>query len=309
MRSRVGPRNRISFVSSRATPLMERPPIRAVQAASLPMNGARVAPSAAPFQASSGYTSLPMPRPLDPATIDRLKTVVGPAGFVDDPTDIAPFLAEWRGRYPGKTSLVLRPGTAAEVAAAVRACAEADVAIVPQGGNTGLVGAQIPRPEGHDVLVNLGRLNQVRSVDPVNNTLTVEAGVTLAAVQQAAAEVDRLFPLSLAAEGSCQIGGNISTNAGGIHVLRYGNTRDLVLGLEVVTPQGELWDGLRSLRKDNTGYDLKQLFIGAEGTLGIITAAVVKLFPRHRHLETVFAAVPDVTAAVNLLARVRGATD
>ena len=257
----------------------------------------------------TAYNAPAMPRPLDSATLDRLQKIVGPSGFVDDPAEIAPYLHEWRNRYSGQTALVLRPGNAAEVAAVVRVCAEAEVAVVPQGGNTGLVGGQIPRTEGQDVLISLSRLNRVRAVDPVNNTMTVEAGVTLAAVQQAAAEVDRLFPLSLAAEGSCQIGGNISTNAGGIHVLRYGNTRDLVLGLEVVTPAGELWEGLRGLRKDNTGYDLKQLFIGAEGTLGIITAAVLKLFPRHRHVETVFAAVPDVPAAVNLLARVRSATD
>jgi FAD/FMN-containing dehydrogenase len=183
------------------------------------------------------------------------------------------------------------------------------VGVVPQGGNTGLVGAQIPRPGAGEVLIGLGRMNRVRAVDPVDNTVTVEAGCTLAAVQAAAAAVDRLFPLSLAAEGSCQIGGNLSTNAGGIHVLRYGNTRDLVLGLEVVTADGAVWDGLRALRKDNTGYDLKQLFVGAEGTLGIITAAVLKLFPRHRQVETVFAAVPDVDAAVALLGAVRAATD
>jgi FAD/FMN-containing dehydrogenase len=250
-----------------------------------------------------------MPRPPEPATIERLKAIVGPGGFVDDPADIAPYLHEWRNRYAGRTPLVLRPDSAEQVAALVRVCAEQEVAIVPQGGNTGLVGGQIPRAEGHDILLSLGRMNRVRSVDPVNNTITVEAGATLANVQLAATDVDRLFPLSLAAEGSCQLGGNLSTNAGGIHVLRYGNTRDLVLGLEVVTPQGELWNGLRGLRKDNTGYDLKQLYVGAEGTLGIITAAVLKLFPRHRHVETIFAAVPDVTAAVNLLARVRSATN
>jgi FAD/FMN-containing dehydrogenase len=249
-----------------------------------------------------------MPRPPDPATLERLKAIVGPGGFVDDPSDLAPYLKEWRNRYHGRTSLVLRPDSAEQVAALVRICAEADVAIVPQGGNTGLQGGQIPRAEGHDLLLSLGRMNRVRAIDPLNNTIIVEAGATLAQVQAAAAEVDRLFPLSLAAEGSCQIGGNLSTNAGGIHVLRYGNSRDLVLGLEVVTPQGDLWNGLRGLRKDNTGYDLKQLYVGAEGTLGIITAAVLKLFPRHRHVETIFAAVPDVQAAVSLLARVRSDT-
>ena len=250
-----------------------------------------------------------MPRPPTPDVLDRLKAAVGPTGFTDDPADMAPHLREWRNRYPGNTPLVLRPGTVQEVSTVVRICHDADVGIVPQGGNTGLVGGQIPRQDAGDVLLSLGRLRRVRAVDPVDNTITVDAGCTLQAVQQAAADVDRLFPLSLAAEGSCQIGGNLSTNAGGIHVVRYGNSRDLVLGLEVVTADGTLWDGLRALRKDNTGYDLKHLFLGAEGTLGVITAAVLKLFPRHRHVETVFAAVPDVPRAVALLARVRGATD
>jgi FAD/FMN-containing dehydrogenase len=250
-----------------------------------------------------------MPRPPSPDVLDRLKAAVGPSGFTDDPTDMAPHLREWRNRYPGNTPLVLRPGSVQEVSTVVRICHDADVGVVPQGGNTGLVGGQIPRLDAGDVLLSLGRLRRVRAVDPVDNTITVEAGCTLQAVQQAASEVDRLFPLSLAAEGSCQIGGNLSTNAGGVHVVRYGNSRDLVLGLEVVTADGTLWDGLRALRKDNTGYDLKHLFLGAEGTLGVITAAVLKLFPRHRHVETVFAAVPDVPRAVALLARVRGATD
>jgi len=249
-----------------------------------------------------------MPRPPDKATLERLKQIAGPAGWSDDPDTLAPHLVEWRSRYQGKTPLLLKPANTAEVAAMVRVCAEAEVGIVPQGGNTGLVGAQIPRASGHEVLINLSRMNRVRSVDRVNNTLTAEAGCVLAAVQQAAAEQDRLFPLSLAAEGSCQIGGNLSANAGGIHVLRYGNSRDLVLGLEVVTPQGEIWDGLRGLRKDNTGYDLKHLYIGAEGTLGIITAAVLKLFPRNRQVETVFAAVPSPEAVLDLLTLAREVT-
>jgi FAD/FMN-containing dehydrogenase len=249
-----------------------------------------------------------MPRPPDKATLERLKQIAGPAGWSDDPDALAPHLVEWRSRYQGKTPLLLTPANTAEVAAMVRVCAEAEVGIVPQGGNTGLVGAQIPRASGHEVLINLSRMNRVRSVDPVNNTLTAEAGCVLAAVQQAAAEQDRLFPLSLAAEGSCQIGGNLSANAGGIHVLRYGNSRDLVLGLEVVTVEGEIWDGLRGLRKDNTGYDLKHLYIGAEGTLGIITAAVLKLFPRHRQVETVFAAVPSPEAVLDLLTLAREVT-
>jgi FAD/FMN-containing dehydrogenase len=248
-----------------------------------------------------------MPRPPDPATLERLKSAAGPGGWSDDPDELAPHLVEWRNRYRGQTPLLLRPAQAADVAALVRICAEAEVAVVPQGGNTGLMGGQIPH-QG-EVLLSLARLNRVRAVDPVDNTMTVEAGCTLAAAQQAAASADRLFPLSLAAEGTCQIGGNLSTNAGGVHVLRYGNARDLVLGLEVVTPDGTLWNGLRALRKDNTGYDLKQLFLGAEGTLGIITAAVVKLFPQHRHRQTIFAAVPTVAAAVELLSYVRGASD
>jgi FAD/FMN-containing dehydrogenase len=249
-----------------------------------------------------------MPRPPDRATLDRLKEIVGPGGWTDQPEELAPHLVEWRNRYQGATPLLLRPGTTAQVAAVVRTCAEAEVAIVPQGGNTGLVGGQIPRPGADEILVSLSRLRRVRAVDPVDNTLTVEAGCTLMEVQQAAAAADRLFPLSLAAEGSCQIGGNLSTNAGGIHVLRYGNARELVLGLEVVTAEGEVWEGLRALRKDNTGYDLKQLFLGAEGTLGIITAAVLKMFPRNRQVETIFAAVPTVEAAVALLGHVRGSS-
>ncbi|HEY2899587.1 MAG TPA: FAD-binding oxidoreductase [Polyangia bacterium] len=250
-----------------------------------------------------------MPRPPDAATLDRLKQIVGPAGFSVDADELAPHLVEWRNLYRGQTPLLLKPSSTEQVAAVVRACADAEVAIVPQGGNTGLVGGQIPRAAGDEILLSLQRLNRVRAVDPVDNALTVEAGCTLAAVQQAAADVDRLFPLSLASEGTCQIGGNLSTNAGGIHVLRYGNSRDLVLGLEVVTADGQIWDGLRALRKDNTGYELKQLFLGAEGTLGIITAAVLKLFPRHREVQTVFCAVPTIEAAVSLLSHVRETCD
>jgi FAD/FMN-containing dehydrogenase len=179
--------------------------------------------------------------------------------------------------------------------------------MVPQGGNTGLVGGSVPHTSGNEVVINLSRLNRVRAIDPANNTLTVEAGCSLAAVQATAAEHDRLFPLSLASEGSCQIGGNLSSNAGGVHVLRYGNTRELTLGLEVVLPDGQIWDGLRGLRKDNTGYDLKHLFIGAEGTLGIITAAVVKLFPLPRTRAVAWVALSSAAEAVNLLGNVRAA--
>ncbi len=246
-----------------------------------------------------------MLRKPTPATLERLKAIVGPSGFSDDPDELAPHLTEWRKLFVGKTPLLLKPATTAEVADIVRVCAEADVGIVPQGGNTGLVGGQIPRPEGADVLLALGRLNKIRRVDPVDNTLVVEAGCTLAVAQEAASQVERLLPLSLAAEGSSQVGGNLSTNAGGIHVLRYGNARDAVLGVEVVLPDGSIWDGLRALRKDNTGYDLKQLFIGAEGTLGIITAAVLKLYPRPRQVATIFASTDDPDKVLALLALAR----
>ena len=197
-----------------------------------------------------------MPRKPTAEVLARLKEILGPSGFSDDPDELAPLLTEWRNRFVGKTPLLLKPASTAEVADIVRICAEAEVGIVPQGGNTGLVGGQIPRAEGSDVLVTLGRLNRIRHIDATDNTMIVEAGCTLGAAQQAAAGVERLLPLSLAAEGTSQVGGNLSTNAGGIHVLRYGNARDAVLGLEVVLPDGNVWHGLRALRKDNTGYDL-----------------------------------------------------
>jgi len=239
--------------------------------------------------------------------LSRLADVVGAAYVITAEAEVAPYVSDWRGRYRGRARAVVRPGSAAEVAAVVRLCGEAGVAMVPQGGNTSLCGGATPDAAGEAVVISLGRLNKVRAVDPLNHTITVEAGCTLAAVQAAAAEADRLFPLSLASEGSCQIGGNLSTNAGGVHVLRYGNTRDLTLGLEVVLPNGELWSGLRGLRKDNTGYDLKQWFIGAEGTLGIITAAVLKLFPRPRAQVVGWLAVPSPEAAVALLAEAQQA--
>jgi FAD/FMN-containing dehydrogenase len=178
------------------------------------------------------------------------------------------YLGDWRGRYHGAALCVVRPACTAEVAAVVQACARAGVAMVPQGGNTSLCGAATPASDGRSVVISLSRLKRVRAIDPANNTITVEAGCVLQTLQETAAQAGRLFPLSLAAEGSCQIGGNLSTNAGGVQVLRYGNARELTLGLEVVLPNGEIWEGLRGLRKDNTGYDLKHLFIGAEGTLG-----------------------------------------
>ncbi|MGV0949899.1 MAG: FAD-binding oxidoreductase [Azonexus sp.] len=211
--------------------------------------------------------------------VATLSGIVGSGQVLTEAADLAPYLTDWRGRYQGVARCVVRPGNTAEVAAVVGACAAAGAAIVPQGGNTSLCGAATPDGEGGAVVLSLSRLNRIVAVDPLNNTISVEAGCTLAAVQAAACAADRLFPLALASEGSCQIGGNLSTNAGGVQVLRYGNTRELTLGLEVVLPNGEIWDGRRGLRKDNTGYDLKQLFIGAEGTLGIITGAVLKLFP------------------------------
>jgi FAD/FMN-containing dehydrogenase len=231
----------------------------------------------------------------------RLDAAVGPAQVLTAPLDVAPFLTDWRGRFHGDALAVVRPGTTAEVAAVVRACADCGTPVVPQGGNTGQCGGATPDPGGQSVVVSLTRLNRIRSLDPDNATLTVEAGVALARVQQIAAEAGLYFPLSLAAEGSCTIGGNVSTNAGGTAVLRYGNTRELVLGLEVVLAGGRIWDGLRALRKDNTGYDLKQLFIGGEGTLGIVTAVVLKLFPAPRTRATALVALADVDRAVRLL--------
>src|SRR3984893_8957749 len=242
------------------------------------------------------------------AAIERIKAAVGPRGWIADPHEVEPYLVEARGLYRGATQLVVRPASTEEVAAVVRICAEAKLPIVPQGGNTGLVGGGVPPEDGHNLVLALGRMNRIRAIDPVNFTMTVEAGCILANLQQAAAEADRLFPLSLGAEGSCQIGGNLSTNAGGIAVLRYGNTRELTLGLEVVLPDGRVWDGLRGLRKDNTGYDLKQLFIGGEGTLGIITAATVKLFPKPREVETAFLGLTRVEDVMGLFGRARAAT-
>ncbi|WP_295002287.1 FAD-binding oxidoreductase [uncultured Dechloromonas sp.] len=247
--------------------------------------------------------------PSSPDLIATLAGIVGTAQVLTGPADVAPFVTDWRGRYCGAAQCVVRPGSAAEVAAVVRACAAAGAAIVPQGGNTSLCGAATPDAAGQAVVLSLGRLNRVRAVDTGNNTITVEAGCTLAAVQEAARAADRLFPLALASEGTCQIGGNLSTNAGGVQVLRYGNTRELTLGLEVVLPDGEVWDGLRGLRKDNTGYDLKHLFIGAEGTLGVITAAVLKLFPLPKRQITCWLHVASPAAAVDLLNAAKSAFD
>jgi FAD/FMN-containing dehydrogenase len=244
-------------------------------------------------------------RPITDDAIARLKAAVGPGGWTDDQTEIAPYLREDRGIYFGKSPLMMKPADAVEVAAILRICNETGTALVPQGGNTSLVGGSIPISDGDEVILSLRRLNRILDVDPIANTIIVEAGCILADVQQAAADVNRLFPLSLGAEGTCRIGGNLSTNAGGTGVLRYGNARDLTLGLEILLPDGRLINDLNTLRKDNTGYSLKNLFIGAEGTLGIITAAALKLFPRPGEILTAFIAVPHVAAAVDLLSRAR----
>ena len=247
------------------------------------------------------------PCPTD-AILDRLAGIVGARHVVTDPESLAPRLIDWRGKYRGAARAMIEPATTDETAAVVRACADAGVPMVPQGGHTGLVGGSTPFPDGSAVLLGLRRMNRTREVDPANGTMTVEAGSILADIQAEARRHDRLFPLSLAAEGTCQIGGNLATNAGGLNVLRYGNAREQVLGLEVVLPDGRIWDGLRRLRKDNTGYDLKQLFIGSEGTLGLITAAVLRLQPLPRETATAFAAVRDVDAALSVLHRVQEAT-
>ncbi|MCU0773089.1 MAG: FAD-binding oxidoreductase [Ideonella sp.] len=234
------------------------------------------------------------------ALLARLRHVVGEAGVLTGP-GLEAHEVDWRKRYHGRALAVVRPSTPGEVAAVVRACRDHATPIVPQGGHTGLVGGGTPDASGRQVVLHLGRLNRVRAVDESNLSMTVEAGCVLQSVQEAAAAHGLLFPLSLAAEGSCTIGGNLATNAGGTQVLRYGNARELCLGLEVVTASGEVWDGLGGLRKDNTGYSLRDLFIGSEGTLGVITAAVLKLVPRPRAQLTALAAVPDLDGAVQLL--------
>lgn len=243
----------------------------------------------------------------DPLTRE-LAEIVGVRHVVTAPEELEPHLLDWRGRYRGSARCLVRPGCTEEVAAVVTACARSGVPIVPQGGHTGLVGAGVPLDDDRTVIVSTARLNRIRDLDTVDNTVTVEAGCILQTIQEAAADADRLFPLSLAAEGSCQIGGNLATNAGGLNVLRYGSARAQVLGLEVVLADGRVWDGLRRLRKDNTGYDLKQLFIGSEGTLGIITAAVLRLYPRPRETATALVAVRDAQAGLDILNRLQAAT-
>ncbi|PZT97968.1 MAG: hydroxyacid dehydrogenase [Brevundimonas sp.] len=240
-----------------------------------------------------------------PAVLDDLKAALGDGGWTQDPEVVAPFLTEWRNRWSGNTPLLLTPRSTAEVARAVSICAREGVAITPQGGGTGLVGGQIPFGE---VLLSLKKMRAVRDVTPLDDAMTVEAGLTLLEAQQAATAAGRCFPLSLAAEGSATIGGVISTNAGGTQVLRYGMMRDLVLGIEAVLPNGQVFHGLKRLRKDNTGYDLKQLLIGAEGTLGVVTAATLKLFPIMRSRAVAIVALDTAAASVELLARAKAET-
>jgi FAD/FMN-containing dehydrogenase len=239
--------------------------------------------------------------------LDRFTAIVGPANAVRDEKEMAPYLTELRHLYTGKSSLVLRPGSTSEVSQILKLANETGTPIVPQGGNTGLVGGQIPFDSGEEIILSLVRMNKVRTIDPEGNTMTLDAGVVLAQAQAAADQVGRYFPLSLPSEGSCQIGGNLSTNAGGTAVLAYGNARDMVLGLEVVLADGRIWEGLRTLRKDNTGYDLKDLFIGAEGTLGIITGAVLKLFPKPQEHSTAFTGLNSLEDAARFFGLARQA--
>jgi FAD/FMN-containing dehydrogenase len=236
---------------------------------------------------------------------ERFADIVGAAHVLTAATDTKPYLTDWRKQYSGPAECVVRPGSTEEVAKVVGLCAREGLAVVPQGGNTGLVGGSVPTGTRREIVLALGRMNRIRNLDLLNDTATVEAGCVLAAVQTAAADAGRLFPLSLAAEGSCQIGGNLSTNAGGVNVLRYGSAREQVLGMEVVLPDGRVWNGLRGLRKDNTGYDLKQLFLGAEGTLGVITAAVLRLYPKPTASATAWIALASPAQAVELLAALR----
>ncbi|PSM18377.1 FAD-binding oxidoreductase [Nitratireductor sp. StC3] len=238
--------------------------------------------------------------PLPPHLIARFAAIVGERHALRAAQDISPYLTEPRGLFPGRSRLVLRPGSVDEVSQVLALASETGTPIVPQGGNTGLVGGQMPDQSGRQVVLSLSRLNRIREIDVASNTMIAEAGVVLEAAQQAADAADRLFPLSLASQGSCQIGGNLSSNAGGTGVLAYGNARELCLGVEVVLPTGEVFDDLRKLRKDNTGYDLKNLFVGAEGTLGVITAAVLKLFPRPKGREVAWVGLSSPRQALAL---------
>lgn len=239
---------------------------------------------------------------MDDAVLDRFAAIVGDRHALRAPAETQPFATERRGLWPGVTPLVLQPGSVAEVAAILKLASETGTPIVPQGGNTGLVGGQVPDGSGREVVLSLSRLNRIREIDAASNTITAEAGVTLHALREAADAAGRLFPLSLASQGSAQIGGNLSSNAGGTGVLAYGNARELCLGVEVALPTGEVLDDLRKLKKDNTGYDLKNLFVGAEGTLGVITAAVLRLYPKPKGREVAWVGLQGPRAALALFA-------
>jgi FAD/FMN-containing dehydrogenase len=245
---------------------------------------------------SQHRTSSPITLSAD--LVARFAGIVGAQHALTDPDQQLPYLREWRDMYDGRASIVLRPGSTEEIAEILALANQHGIAVVPQAGNTGLVGGQIP--QRGEILLSVGRLKRLRAIDPQGFTMTVEAGLTLAEAQAAADDVNRLFPLSLPSEGTCQIGGNLGTNAGGVGVLAYGNARQLVLGLEVVLADGRIWNGLNALKKDNTGYDLKDLFIGSEGTLGVITAAVLKLFPKPAEKATAFVALSDLDSALAL---------
>src|SRR5580692_44580 len=235
--------------------------------------------------------------------LEAIRAVVGPRGLLTEAADTAPYSEDWRRLYQGRTPAVVRPADTAELAQVVRLCAAARAPLVPQGGNTSMVGGATPDADGSQLVLSLARLNRVRAIDPIDLTMTIEAGVTLKAAQLAAAEQNCLLPLSISSEGTAQIGGVLAVNAGGNNTVRYGNARDLVLGLEVVLPDGAIWNGLRRLRKDNTGYCLRQLFVGSEGTLGIITAAVLKLVPQPKEVAVAFCAVSSAADALALFAR------
>ena len=241
--------------------------------------------------------------------VGKLRDIVGDKGLILDDREKHPFLTDWRENYLGKALAIVRPATTEEVSKVVKLCASEKVAIVPQGGNTGMSGGATPQENGREIVLSLTRMNRILEIDKVGYTMTVEAGVVLKTIQDKAADNDRLFPLSLGAEGSCTIGGNLSTNAGGVQVLHYGNARQLVLGLEVVQPNGDIWDGMRALKKDNTGYDLRDLYLGAEGTLGIITKAVLKLWPKPKDHATSWSAIPSPQAAVELLSGAYAASE
>jgi FAD/FMN-containing dehydrogenase len=240
--------------------------------------------------------------------LPRLAGIVGPKYVVTDPDVMAPNLREWRELYTGAPACMVRPSSTAEVSAILRLAHESGTPVVPQGGNTGGVGGQIPDHSGRAILLSLSRMDAIRAIEPQSNLMTAEAGVVLQTAQEAAAAADRLFPLSLASEGSCTVGGNLATNAGGTGVIAYGNMRDLILGIEVVLPDGRIWNALSGLHKDNSGYEMKHLFIGSEGTLGVITAATLKLFPRPRSQVTAFVGLSSPAAALRLLSRARGDT-